>query len=465
MPDHNDGRNDGHPEIESINNKNNNGPRIIHRSVALGERRNTIPIELDFPDDCAAAVGSAFDEQHHQQQHHLNHHLNHPFVEMVGTATSREEEEKSNPLHRLPKELRNVLAGGVAGIIAKSVVAPVDRIKIMYQISNATFRLVDVPTVARKIVQSDGILGLWKGNSAAMIRVFPYSGIQFMVFDVCKQYFIEKRQHIAHHSTAESSRSTSDTESNQLSSHHHNKGGLLPMESLVAGMIAGCISVLCTYPLDLTRAQLAVVKKTEQRQTFVTMFWENYRLRGVTGLFRGITPTLIGILPYSGIAFALNEQGKRQVGTNMHDACIHPVCNRLTYIYSLANQIQHWANREATTIERMQCGALAGLVAQTVTYPIEVTRRRMQTLGLVGIHNDSALTALGCQTETTPRTLLQTVRHLFHEQGFYGFLKGVSMNWIKGPIAFSISFTTYDSVQRIMESPLERSRRLSQLHR
>jgi solute carrier family 25, member 42 len=114
----------------------------------------------------------------------------------------------------------------------------------------------------------------------------------------------------------------------------------------------------------------------------------------------------------------------------------------------------------------MQCGALAGLVAQTVTYPIEVTRRRMQTVGLVGIHNDSALTALGCTSTrpTTPQTLLQTIRHLYKEQGVRGFLKGVSMNWIKGPIAFSISFTTYDSVQTILESPVERSQRLRQIH-
>lgn len=115
----------------------------------------------------------------------------------------------------------------------------------------------------------------------------------------------------------------------------------------------------------------------------------------------------------------------------------------------------------------MQCGALAGLIAQTVTYPIEVTRRRMQTVGLVGIHNDSALTALGCSSQrpTTPPTLTQTIQRLYQEQGIRGFLKGVTMNWIKGPIAFSISFTTYDTVQKFMESPVERLERLEQLHR
>lgn len=36
-------------------------------------------------------------------------------------------------------------------------------------------------------------------------------------------------------------------------------------------------------------------------------------LQGLVGLFRGITPTVLGILPYSGLAFAFNEQAKQKV--------------------------------------------------------------------------------------------------------------------------------------------------------
>lgn len=115
-------------------------------------------------------------------------------------------------------------------------------------------------------------------------------------------------------------------------------------------------------------------------------------------------------------------------------------------------------------MERIQCGAFAGLVAQTLTYPIEVTRRRMQTIGMC---NDSAISALGVKqkaaavTGKPPQlpTMLSTVSDLYREQGVRGFFKGVSVNWMKGPLAFGISFTVFDTVQGWLESDTERARR------
>lgn len=162
-------------------------------------------------------------------------------------------------------------------------------------VSSAEFHLRNLPSVVSNITTTEGFGALWKGNVATLIRVFPYSGIQFMVFDRCKSYFL--RQH------------------KQQSPGSSRKWGLSPMESLVSGMCAGTISVICTYPLDLTRAQLAVRRKHKGCRNigFSGILAQTYRNRGVKGLFRGITPTLVGILPYSGIAFTLNEQGKREV--------------------------------------------------------------------------------------------------------------------------------------------------------
>mmetsp|Transcript_6080 Transcript_6080/g.13141 ORF Transcript_6080/g.13141 Transcript_6080/m.13141 type:complete len:160 (-) Transcript_6080:53-532(-) len=144
--------------------------------------------------------------------------------------------------------------------------------------------------------------------------------------------------------------------------------------------------------------------------------------------------------------------------------------------------------RDLTTIERMQCGALSGLFAQTVTYPLEVTRRRMQTIGIVPTsgkdaavdvvggggdgggggsphggnrgggrtRNAPAAAAIRVVAPERPPSMSAIVRELYHEQGVRGFFKGVTLNWFKGPIAFSISFTCFDTLQNALATDAER---------
>mmetsp|Transcript_16202 Transcript_16202/g.16378 ORF Transcript_16202/g.16378 Transcript_16202/m.16378 type:complete len:144 (-) Transcript_16202:561-992(-) len=141
---------------------------------------------------------------------------------------------------------------------------------------------------------------------------------------------------------------------------------------------------------------------------------------------------MLGILPYSGIAFTINEQSKIWI-TNMQ-------------------------RRETSTIEKMVIGAVSGLIAQSVTYPLEVTRRRMQTIGLVQNDSSSALKgarAIGSDNasrafEAKPVSMTETMKFLFREQGIKGFYKGLTMNWVKTPISFGISFAMYDAVKKCM---------------
>ena len=168
---------------------------------------------------------------------------------------------------KLPKEVRNVVAGGMAGMVAKTVVAPLERIKILYQVSAEKFALRQVPKVALNIIQKEGFTALWRGNTATMLRVFPYSGIQFMVFDLCKTSFLKQHQR----NDRLKRRNTDD-----VIKHF----GLTPLESLVSGMIAGAVSVMCTYPLDLTRAQLALYKthRTSKNIGFIGVIRHNFGL-------------------------------------------------------------------------------------------------------------------------------------------------------------------------------------------
>ena len=110
---------------------------------------------------------------------------------------------------------------------------------------------------------------LWKGNVATMLRVFPYAGIQFMVFERCKTALLQ-----SHQKQYEANRALNP-------SFKRPKWGLSPTESLVAGMAAGVTSVIATYPLDLTRAQLAVLrrKKYDKNAGFVGVLTDNYKKR------------------------------------------------------------------------------------------------------------------------------------------------------------------------------------------
>lgn len=40
------------------------------------------------------------------------------------------------------------------------------------------------------VPKKEGLLGLYKGNGAMMVRIFPYGAIQFMAFDKYKKVFI-----------------------------------------------------------------------------------------------------------------------------------------------------------------------------------------------------------------------------------------------------------------------------------
>lgn len=86
--------------------------------------------------------------------------------------------------------------------------------------------------------------------------------------------------------------------------------------------------------------------------------------------------------------------------------------------------------------ERMVFGACAGLIGQSASYPLDVVRRRMQTAGVTGHQHGS---------------ILSTLRSIVREEGAVrGLYKGLSMNWLKGPIAVGISFTTFDLMQILL---------------
>ncbi|XP_037911252.1 mitochondrial coenzyme A transporter SLC25A42 [Hermetia illucens] len=281
--------------------------------------------------------------------------------------------------------LTSMAAGAFAGALAKTTIAPLDRTKINFQINkDATYSFRGAISFIEKTYRNEGFFALWRGNSATMARIIPYSAIQFTAHEQWRK-ILKVDQH------------NTDTKGRRY----------------IAGSLAGVTSQSLTYPLDLARARMAVTNKysgyTSLRQVFVKIWVEE----GPLTLYRGYFATVLGVIPYAGTSFFTYETLKKE------------------YYELTGSKTPH-------TLVSLAFGALAGLAGQTSSYPLDIVRRRMQTMGIK--HKNQQYS-----------TLISTLSKIYREEGIKnGFFKGLSMNWIKGPIAVGISFTTYDLTKEFL---------------
>lgn len=90
------------------------------------------------------------------------------------------------------------------------------------------------------------------------------------------------------------------------------------------------------------------------------------------------------------------------------------------------------SNKEVSVPVRLICGGISGAVAQTITYPLDVLRRRLQSSGLLGFNYRGALDAL---------------TRMYREEGIRSFYRGMLPNYLKMVPAISVSFVVYETVQ------------------
>lgn len=61
------------------------------------------------------------------------------------------------------KVTRTMICGATAGIVAKTCIAPFERVKISFQVSNERFNWKSFIQRFKHMLYSDGFFGLWKG--------------------------------------------------------------------------------------------------------------------------------------------------------------------------------------------------------------------------------------------------------------------------------------------------------------
>lgn len=122
-----------------------------------------------------------------------------------------------------------------------------------------------------------------------------------------------------------------------------------------------------------------------------TLTGRAFRFFPFAPFYRGFTVTVLGIIPYAGISF-------------------------LTYGNLKALFPESFYHRHRTSVD-LVCGGLAGLMAQSASYPFEVVRRRMQ---VGGVFRPAGLL-----------TWRETVKAIWKQGGWRGFYVGLGIGWLK----------------------------------
>ena len=309
------------------------------------------------------------------------------------------------------------------------MVAPLDRVKILFQAHNPQFvrysgSWVGVGDAIKAIYHQDGPVGLFRGHSATLLRIFPYAAIKFLAYEQIRAAIIHKKEHET------------------------------PLRRLLSGSLAGVTYVFFTYPLEVIRVRLAFETKKDSRSSMRAIcnqiYHEQNRSKpplstsgpasaaapvvnaivprsGLTNFYRGFAPTLLGMLPYAGMSFLTHDTAG--------DILRHPSLSKWTTLPQPENArpgkpvpLRSWAE--------LLAGGIAGLISQTSSYPLEVIRRRMQVGGAVG---DGHRLRIG-----------ETARIIMKEKGFRGFFVGLTIGYVKVVPMVAVSFYTYERMKMML---------------
>jgi len=306
---------------------------------------------------------------------------------------------------------------------AKTVVGPLDRVKILFQASNPQFakyagHWFGVVTAMRDINRQDGLRGLFRGHSATLLRIFPYAAIKFVAYEQIRYLLISSP-----------AQETS-------------------IRRLLSGSFAGITTVFFTYPLEVIRVRLAFETKKDLRSSLSSICRQIFHEHppevsskptqssvasgavvaaatpkaGLINFYRGFSPTLVGMLPYAGMSFLTHD--------TVTDWLRHPWIAPYTITISRRGPD---APHILTAWAQLFAGGMAGLISQTASYPLEVIRRRMQVGGAVGDGH-----RLG---------MAETARKVYREAGWRGFWVGLTIGYAKVVPMVAVSFFVYERMK------------------
>ncbi|CAL0308852.1 unnamed protein product [Lupinus luteus] len=314
------------------------------------------------------------------------------------------------PSYALLTISKSLFAGGVAGGLSRTAVAPLERMKILLQVQNShNIKYNGTIQGLKYIWRTEGFRGLFKGNGTNCARIIPNSAVKFFSYEQASKAILQVY------------RQRTGNEDAQLT----------PVLRLGAGSCAGIIAMSATYPMDMVRGRITVQTENSPFH-YRGMFHALSTIlkeEGPRALYKGWLPSVIGVVPYAGLNFAVYESLKDWLVTS--------------------NPFGLVQDSELSVVTRLACGAAAGTVGQTVAYPLDVIRRRMQ---MVGWNHASSVVA-GDGTAKAPLEytgMVDAFRKTVRYEGFGALYKGLVPNSVKVVPSIAIAFVTYEVVKDIL---------------
>merc|ERR1711935_656336 len=283
------------------------------------------------------------------------------------------------------------LIGGTSAAVSKTIVAPIERVKLLLQVQDANKNIAvenrynGIGDCFKRVVSEQGFGALWRGNLANVVRYFPTQALNF----ACKDFY--KKTLYPYNPKTDP--------------------GKFFIGNCASGGAAGAPSLCFVFPLDFARTRLAadVGSGPEGKREFnglIDCLKKISTKDGVKGLYNGFGISVIGIIFYRASYFGLFDTGKILfLGEKPN----------LLYVFAL--------------------GQLVTVSAGIISYPLDTVRRRlmMSSGAEVKLYNGT----MDCMSK------------ILKNEGAGAFFKGCGSNVIRGT-GGALVLTFYDKLQGML---------------
>ncbi|XP_052166471.1 probable mitochondrial adenine nucleotide transporter BTL1 [Oryza glaberrima] len=296
------------------------------------------------------------------------------------------------------REVGEFVSGALAGAMTKAVLAPLETIRTRMVVGVGSKHIFGSFV---EIVEQNGWQGLWAGNTINMLRIIPTQALELGTFECVKRSMTE----------AQEKWKEDGCPNIQIG----NLKMELPLHLLspiaVGGAAAGIVSTLVCHPLEVLKDRLTVNR--EAYPSIGLAFNKIYQTDGIGGLYAGLCPTLVGMLPYS--------------------TCYYFMYETIKTSYCRAHKKKSLSRPELLII-----GALSGLTSSTISFPLEVARKRLMVGTLQG---------------KCPPHMIAALAEVFQEEGIKGLYRGWAASSLKVMPTSGITWMFYEAWKDILLAP------------